>query len=348
MSFTDKELLDARKSVQGFCYKLTGSKHNGEDLCQRTFLKALEYKDSYVSRGKITAWLMTIARNLHYTDCRTRHRMVAIDPHVLESTSAGGPADAPLHKIHLAQVLEIMKRIPEDYAKSLLLAMQGHDYQEAADILGIKLGTYKSRLSRARSTLLEHLENPEAVAKTPANISKKQEIKADAGLSASGHPERPAIEKPVEVPSIVRARPFRIYNEAELSARLNIPRSKIHAALIKSGKDLPVHPVFSTHSQSYMVSARNMVDLCTVFQIETREAHPAHMTPSDASVRTGIDENTLRVYFDGLVRQKKRQGYATIGGKSAVSIVHAYDERAEAVVPMIPAVFSQALAKDIS
>lgn len=347
MSFTDKELLEARAAVERYCIKLTGSRHIGEDLCQTTLLKALEHRERYIPQKEIKAWLFTIARNLHYSSHRKNGRMDIIDPHVLEATSDAGPSDAPMHIIDLKRMLATIKRLPESFSGCLSLAIEGYDYQEAADILGIKIGTYKSRLSRARDALEKSLEAPHKVIRTRPVATKPKEIDA-AVISPPEIPPAPPIKKRIEIQSVMAPPAPRIFDEAELSIRLQISRSKIHAALVESGRTLPVNPVFNTSAQSYMVSVCNMAELCSLFRIPTRNEHPSYMTPSDASMETGIEENVLRTYFDGLVRQKKKYGYATIGGKAAVSIVQAYDERKEAVVPMIPMVFSPTLAKAIS
>ena len=51
-----------QKALLGFCIKITGSRDSGMELCQDVLLKALRNLDGYDDKGKISAWLATIAR----------------------------------------------------------------------------------------------------------------------------------------------------------------------------------------------------------------------------------------------------------------------------------------------
>jgi RNA polymerase sigma-70 factor (ECF subfamily) len=90
-----------------------------------------------------------------------RHREKSVDPAELAEFPAGGGSREVEDKIALAQARRAIARLPEDLREVLVLvSIEGMPYREAADILGIPLGTVMSRLSRARLTLYDMLAEP--------------------------------------------------------------------------------------------------------------------------------------------------------------------------------------------
>ena len=131
-----------------------------EDITQWTFVTAFE-KLSTFRGGSFRAWLFRIARNRSFDEMRRRknHAAVSLDDSTdsdhdrLEVLPDGSPLpEEELIKIEQAAMIEnLLSRLPETFQQTLrLIDMEGMDYQEAADVLGLPLGTVKSRLARAR------------------------------------------------------------------------------------------------------------------------------------------------------------------------------------------------------
>ncbi len=138
-----------------------------EDATQDTFIRAWQNIGTFQS-GSVRSWLYKIATNRSYDMLRASARrpagsleaeMVEIEP---IWTSGGAGADAPdAHalrrelSIHLERALTAL---PDDQRMVVLLVdVQGLDYLEVAESLGIALGTVKSRLSRARARIRQAL-----------------------------------------------------------------------------------------------------------------------------------------------------------------------------------------------
>jgi RNA polymerase sigma-70 factor (ECF subfamily) len=145
---------------------LCGRPDEAEDLTQMTFLRALERFDTLQPGTNCKAWLFQIMRNL-WID-RLRHKkvtgtVVPIDEEAVPIEPPTRPtvwsnAEDLLDNFSDEQVIEALRRLPEDQRLTLFLADVEHlNQQEVAEITGVPVGTVKSRTSRARSELKSYL-----------------------------------------------------------------------------------------------------------------------------------------------------------------------------------------------
>ena len=139
-----------------------------EDLAQETFIRAFRAISSYNPRYKFSSWIFKIANN-HTIDYLRKRRLdtVSIDgsPHavtgeeeaqtrlVVEST--GEAPDRYVEQRELGSQIEqaIGELRPEYRTVVLLRHIEGHSYEEIADIMDLPLGTVKTYLHRARAEL---------------------------------------------------------------------------------------------------------------------------------------------------------------------------------------------------
>jgi RNA polymerase sigma-70 factor, ECF subfamily len=133
------------------------------DITQSTFITAFQKIHTYRG-GSFRAWLFTIARNRSFDELRRNQRCPTLslndlldDGRELLSIipdSALLPEDALVSAEQSEHIMQLLNLLPETYRQVLwLVDIEELDYQEAADILSIPLGTIKSRLSRARLKL---------------------------------------------------------------------------------------------------------------------------------------------------------------------------------------------------
>jgi len=117
--------------------------------------------------GDVRAWLFTILHNLAVNQFRksaSRGRHVPIDE---TNEDSFGEAASQEQKLMYQDVLAKLARLPEDQREVLLLvAVEDLSYAEAANVLGIPVGTVMSRLSRARERLQQEIEGTAA----PTNV----------------------------------------------------------------------------------------------------------------------------------------------------------------------------------
>lgn len=133
--------------------RIVGSQQLAEQVLQDTFVKVWRCCSSYdPSKGRIFTWLLNIARNTAIDATRTAHyRQYA----QMEDISAVGynfyidPVPIDTLDIH-----QMAARLDDKYHRLIdLVYFQGYGQQEAADMVGIPLGTLKTRLRQAISLL---------------------------------------------------------------------------------------------------------------------------------------------------------------------------------------------------
>ncbi len=151
--------------------RLTRNPSAAEDLVQEAMLRAWRSFHTFREGTNIRAWLYRILVNAHYD----RHRKATREPDVIpedvsdfymytkarersELTEAGNPEVQVLDQILDTEVKDSLESLPLPFRTVLLLVdVEGFSYKEAAEILGIPVGTVMSRLSRARHGLQQKL-----------------------------------------------------------------------------------------------------------------------------------------------------------------------------------------------
>jgi RNA polymerase sigma-70 factor (ECF subfamily) len=147
-----QDLVDSIPRLRAFARSISGDRDRADDLVQETLAKAIANKDKFTEGTNLTAWLITILRNQYYSVGRKLQREVA-DPDGEHAATLESKPQQPEH-LELKDFLSALQVLPDDQREALILiGASGFSYEEAADILGVKVGTVKSRVSRARLRL---------------------------------------------------------------------------------------------------------------------------------------------------------------------------------------------------
>ena len=117
-----------------------------------TILKAFESREKLKKRESFRAWFMRILRNEAYDTLRKRRRLTPVE----ELPEGPAPDPDSAGRLDLAAALS---RLTEDQRTALLLQQEGYALEEIGEALDVPVGTVKSRLSRAKSTLRTILED---------------------------------------------------------------------------------------------------------------------------------------------------------------------------------------------
>jgi len=124
-----------------------------DDLVQDTLERALNKQKLWLPIGKLNSWLFKIMLNIYRNDLRSRKRQ----SHVVSIDDLANPPVTPPEQpanLLLSEVASALNKLPDEQRQVLLLvAIEGFSYAEGAGILKIPIGTFMSRLGRARSTL---------------------------------------------------------------------------------------------------------------------------------------------------------------------------------------------------
>lgn len=159
-----RDLIAFLPRLRRFALGLTGSRAEGDDLVQATCERAIRNIDRWTPGTRLDTWLFRIARNLFLNEQRSRRRRgpsVPLEPFA-DRYALDGERGA-LSGLTLRLVWLRLRELPEEQRTALLLiTVEGLGYREAADVLGLPVGTVTSRLARARMTLRSLMEEPVA------------------------------------------------------------------------------------------------------------------------------------------------------------------------------------------
>lgn len=151
---------------------LTRNTQEAEDLAQETMIKAMRAIDSYRDGTNMKAWLLTILRRTQIDRIRSqasRPREVPLEEsmfqtdteftaHIGEHDDQWREPEALMNRFDDQAVIEALQALPDDMRWTLLLVdVEQMDHVQAASVLGVALGTIKSRAHRARAQLRDKL-----------------------------------------------------------------------------------------------------------------------------------------------------------------------------------------------
>lgn len=145
-------LLEHLSALRAFAITLTRNASTADDLVQDSIVKGWTNFDKYTPGTNLKAWLFTILRNTFYSAHRKQKREVA-DP---DGLHAGALAVRPDHdgRLVFAEFERAFDQLqPEHREVLILVGVSGFSVEEAAEMMGVAVGTIKSRTSRARKRL---------------------------------------------------------------------------------------------------------------------------------------------------------------------------------------------------
>jgi len=154
--------------LAGFLFGLTGDRSGALDLAQEAFVRVFRHRDRYKEIARFSTWLYTIGRNLALNEIRNRKKRPDSSGSLRGSLDDSGESDplnrfagegvSPAQAVEASELQVLVRRaietLPEHYRAPVILCdIEERPYAEAAEILGVPIGTIRSRLSRARAQL---------------------------------------------------------------------------------------------------------------------------------------------------------------------------------------------------
>jgi RNA polymerase sigma factor (sigma-70 family) len=149
--------------VYRLAYRLTGNRHDAEDLTQEVFVRVFRSLASYTP-GTFEGWLHRITTNLFLDMARRRQRIrfEGLGQEMAGRIEGGNPTPAQaFDERHLdSDIQAALARLAPEYRAAVVLCdIEGLSYEEIAATLGVKLGTVRSRIHRGRAQLRSALEH---------------------------------------------------------------------------------------------------------------------------------------------------------------------------------------------
>lgn len=144
--------------------QMTGSADEAEEVVQDAFIRAFLKLDTFQRNSQFFTWLYRIAFNSALTRRRRQRARVSLDHYRTEGgmevvDPGAGVDERLLRNERVLSVRLALQQLTEEHRSILVLReMEEHSYETIAEILGISIGTVRSRLSRARRQLKLTLE----------------------------------------------------------------------------------------------------------------------------------------------------------------------------------------------
>jgi RNA polymerase sigma-70 factor (ECF subfamily) len=143
--------------LSAFALRISGDWHDAEDLVQRACVRALERTHQLRPGTAPLSWMFSIVQSTWLNEQRARkvRSRGSVDwDHEFLETVADPLAATPEQHAMDSQIVSAVQALPEaQRVVMLLVGVEGLSYNEAADALGVPIGTIMSRLSRARRAI---------------------------------------------------------------------------------------------------------------------------------------------------------------------------------------------------
>ena len=170
--------------LRRYARALTRGADRADDLVQDTLVRALNKGNLWQPGTDIRAWLFTIMHNQFVNTVRRDVRETGTV--VIERLACTLVANTdPTARRQLAELDRALARLPTEQREVILLiGMEGMAYESAAQILGVPVGTIRSRLSRGREKLRELMGRSDE-AKPPSHplTTDAEQMRPRAGLA---------------------------------------------------------------------------------------------------------------------------------------------------------------------
>lgn len=151
--------------VYNLALRMSGNPADAEDITQETFVRAYRHLTKFKGKSSLKTWIFRIALNCSKTRLRRRGRREArqIDDGEVELERAQDgrrtPEDRTVATDLSLTVREGLERLPAHYREAVLLRdFEDMNYSEIAAVLGVRIGTVRSRIARGRERLRRLLE----------------------------------------------------------------------------------------------------------------------------------------------------------------------------------------------
>jgi RNA polymerase sigma-70 factor (ECF subfamily) len=139
--------------LRRYALALVHSPDAADDLVQDCLERAIRKRHLWQRRGSIRSWLYRILYNIFINQSaarQRRNRQIPIEDMAVQPAMPASQED----RLVCLDVAHAMQCLPDDQRAAVaLVAIEGMSYDEAAHVLGVPIGTLRSRLSRGRERL---------------------------------------------------------------------------------------------------------------------------------------------------------------------------------------------------
>ena len=150
--------------VYASLFSFTKSKEDSEDLAQQTFIKAWQQIESFRGDSAFFTWIYRIAINLAKnfvvsSSYKKQKANTSIQDVAIEITSYENIESVLTHNQSMQEIKDFIKTMPESLKTAFTLReSEGKSYEEISIITNTPIGTVRSRIFRARESIIEFMQ----------------------------------------------------------------------------------------------------------------------------------------------------------------------------------------------
>ena len=163
----EREAIPWIDDVYRFALSLTRDEADADDVVQDTFLRAYRSWHTYLPGSDCRRWLFTICRNVFLRSRERARPTVELDSAEVDAIAVGAVYSAAVRegyedafaRLDLGPAISAaLAKVPEPFRSTLIIVdVEDQSYEAAAEILGVPIGTVRSRLFRGRRLMQEQL-----------------------------------------------------------------------------------------------------------------------------------------------------------------------------------------------
>ncbi len=158
-AFTAAELEALIPRLRRFARALTGSREAADDLTQDTLERAWVKRALWQPGTNLRAWLFTVMHGVFVNGTRRWRPTDSLDALADAGVERADEVAGAESAIAIRDLRQALQRLPDEQCQVVLLVgLEQFSYAEAAEVLGVPIGTVMSRLSRGRERLRQLLE----------------------------------------------------------------------------------------------------------------------------------------------------------------------------------------------
>ncbi|HEY1798196.1 MAG TPA: RNA polymerase sigma factor [Stellaceae bacterium] len=145
--------------LRRFARGLARSANEADDLVQAACERALAREHQFQEGTRFDSWMFRIVQTIWIDQLRAREVRKEDGEIAEERMGSSESVRRAEARLALAEVKRAVDRLPPDQRATLMLVtVEGLSYKEAAEVVGVPMGTIMSRLARARIALQQHLD----------------------------------------------------------------------------------------------------------------------------------------------------------------------------------------------
>jgi len=157
------------KMIYNLAITKTRNKENAQDISQECLLRAYKMLRSYRTDSAFSTWIYRICQNLIIDHHRKEKKTQTISLTAPETGDAeftgreiedpgGDPSEQVIRSEKIKKIREIINSLPGDLREIIVMRdLEDLSYADISEMLGVEIGTVKSRISRAREKLKEYI-----------------------------------------------------------------------------------------------------------------------------------------------------------------------------------------------